>query len=146
MPRTSTFHEALADASFPGQLGDRHSTSGIVDTCNVAPIFFQSKRHEIMAMSTAYEDYIAIAASIQNITAIQLLWTDTGPMTSQPISLKTYNEYAMAMLYKRYGTKRRKFFDLRHAFIQDHLSNNSIRIWNATAAYQKADLYTKPLQ
>lgn len=61
-------------------------------------------------------------------------------------SVKTGNLAARDMVSKPFGTKRRKFIDLRHHILQKYIETGHMDFMHVARAEQKAYIMTKPLR
>lgn len=106
--------QGYADTSFAGDQTDQNYTTGVVITYKNAPIYWARKKKSLMSMSTAEWEYIAVIAGEKKRQAIKIMCIATNIMDQEPCLLRTYNQATFLMIEKAYGTKHRKFIDLRH--------------------------------
>lgn len=137
--------QCYTDSNFAGDSMDRKSTSGGVITYNGAAVSWSSRKQSIVAMSTAEAEYVALASAVTNISAMRRLLLNAGLMSRGAIAVKTDNTATCDMVAKPHGTKRRKFIDLRHHFIQKQIRDCTLHVQHVSTKEQKADLFTKPL-
>lgn len=116
-----TLLSGYSDSSFENDLADRKSTPGYLLTFNHSPVAYHFKNKNIVALSTAEAEYISLAAAIQAILAIKRMILQIGVTSDAMVALHTDNKAVGDMMAKPFGTKIRKFFDLRHRFLQDSI-------------------------
>lgn len=77
---------------------------------------------------------------MQNMMVQAQVWPDTDT------SNKTDNKATVYMIQNTYGTKRRRFIDLRHHFIRQKLKEGRTTVSHVQAIQKMADMMTKPLK
>lgn len=145
-PTNSKRLQGYSDASFAADAADRKSTAGTLLTYNASPIAWMSKKQAIVAMYTTEAEYIALAATAQSVDALNCTLGHMQVQCSARISVKTDNQAARDMVMKPFGTKRRKFIDLRHHYLQDNIARRQLTIMHVPGTEQKADIMTKALR
>lgn len=137
--------QCYTDSNFAGDASDRKSTSGAVLTYNGTAFAWASRKQSLVALSTAEAEYVALASALGMITTVKRMVTAAGIMPQAMVTVKTDNTATCDMIAKPHGTKRRKFIDLRHHYIQQTLQRQQVQVTHVPAAGQKADMFTKAL-
>lgn len=134
------------DASFANYAADRKYTSVYLQPYNNFPIAWHSRNQNFLALSTASDEYITLAASTQAILPSKRMLVQTGITPDAMVSLHKYNQAATDMMPKQFGTKMRKLIDLRCRFLQDSTAQERLSMQHVPAAKEKADKFTKTLR
>lgn len=82
----------------------------------------------------AEAEYVAVAAAVQTVTAMQNMMVQTNIWDETKTAIKTDNMATVEVIQKPHGTKRRKFIDLRHQYIAQQLIAGRMNIAHVTAA------------
>jgi hypothetical protein len=77
----------FCDADYAGDIGTRRSTIGYVFTLYGGAISWQSKRQQIVAVSTAEVEYMAAAATVIEALSLGKLMSDLADNRQPPTSL-----------------------------------------------------------
>jgi len=93
---------------------------------NGAPIYWQSKRQTLTSQSTAEAEYIARASTLQHGAHVIRMLQPLLPDLAHNPQLLVDNQPSNDMVNTLTGTKRRKFIDLRHAYIRGTLERQAI--------------------
>lgn len=70
---------------------------------------------------------------------------EMGIIRAGLVIFKTDNKAACDMITKTFGSKRRKFIDLRHHYLQKMAQDHFIYVVHVAVAQKKADMFTKNL-
>lgn len=128
---------------------DIPTTTALPQLCSLltmGALFHGNPKKTMVSMSTSDSEYISLASAVQHAQVVNLLCIEIILLPDQPVTVKTDNLALLTKLTKAYGTKRRKFIDLRHKMIQAMMHDNHIVLRHVPATAQKADALTKPLQ
>lgn len=84
--------QGYCDASFGGNSTDRNSTSRNLFFYHGRPVFWESKKLALMAMSTAESEYIAMALAAQNLQVFKTVCVESVHLANDACHLKTDNQ------------------------------------------------------
>ncbi|GKA48894.1 hypothetical protein Tco_0741852 [Tanacetum coccineum] len=122
----------------------RKSTLGSCQILGGKLVYWSVKKQQSVAMSSAEAKYVAAAGCCASI-----LW-----MKSQPSDYDIYykmvpifygNTNAIAIFNNPVLHSRTKHIDIRYHFIRDHILKGDIELHFIPTEYQRADIFTKPL-
>lgn len=134
---------AYSDADWAGDKTDRKSTSGSVVLYAGNPISWFSKKQTCVALSTAEAEYVAGAASAQEVVNLKGIISEFCKIES--ITLKMDNVSAISMAKSYENSKRGKHIDIKEHFIKDLLSKKVLDVEYVNSENNIADILTKPL-
>jgi hypothetical protein len=111
-----------------------------------------------VAHSSSEAEYMATAHAARDLTRLTQLAqesqiplrataTDTGPLalSSRTQELRVDNKGAIDMALANGPTERIKHIDVKHLYIQQHISDNILKLVKIPSSDQKADIFTKSL-
>lgn len=127
-PRAVGLLAGYADANFVGDIGDLKYTTGTIKTYNGYPVACDSLKQTFVATSTAEAEYIAISEGLQRAKFLKAIITETWLTNNFQVTIHTENQASHRILKRLSGTKRHKYIDLRHHFIQDTLRTHKFAI------------------
>jgi hypothetical protein len=134
------------DADWAGDKRTSRSTSGVLVNVNGCPISWVSKRQDIVALSTAEAEYIALAAGVKEVLWYRNWITEVVRQVVSSVPVYCDNTAAVAMVTNYGGDhKQSKHINMRYHFIQDELKCGTIDIKWIPTTEQKADILTKVL-
>lgn len=136
---------SYSDSDFANDENDRKSISGGVHLLYGSPIAWQSSKQRIQALSTCEAEYIAATSTTQLTQWLRRLLYNCHLIGNSPIPLYMDNTSAIQVATSRGPTKRHKFIDLRHHYLQSHITNKTIHIKHIPSKQMLADILTKPL-
>ena len=134
-----------SDADF-ANAKDRKSVSGNVHYLGSSPISWHSKKQSVVALSTTEAEYISATNATQHTNWLQNLLREIKitPQTPSPHFID--NRYAIIIAENKAPTKRRKYIDIRHNFLQHHIAQERIDLHRIPNCDMTAEILTKPLQ
>jgi transposase InsO family protein len=137
--------QAYTDADWGGDIDTRKSTTGYVVKLNGDTISWSSKKQATVATSSAEAEYMAIAATAQEVRWVQQLLYEIH--NTHPISTIIYcdNQAAIAISKNDIHHERTKHIDIRYHFIRDYIDKNILVIQWISTENQLADVLTKGL-
>lgn len=135
----------FSDADWAGDMDDRHSTTGNVFMMAGGPISWLSQKQQVVALSTAEAEYIALSSASQEAIWLQQFLKDIGANCAQPLTIMEDNQGAIAMTKNPVGHKRTKHIDIRYHFVREQVQQGNLKIEYCSTKEMLADLFTKPL-
>jgi hypothetical protein len=107
-------------------------------------VFWSSKKHNSVALSTTEAEYVAAGACCAQLLWMKQTLSDFGCEFSK-ISLLYDNESAIKLANNPVQHSRTKHINIRHHFLQDHEAKRDIALHHVSTERQLADIFTKPL-
>ena len=132
------------DADYAGCLETRKSRSGFVFQLNGGPISWSSQRQNVVSLSTAEAEYIALAHGTKEAIWLRRILNDLK-IPCESIPLLVDNQSAIKLARNSEFHKRSKHIDVRYHFVRDILNRKLISISYVESKEQLADIFTKPL-
>ena len=134
-----------SDATWAEDKADRKSTSGQVHLLCGAPISWLSKKQATVALSTAEAEFIALAASVQEVIFLRNLLAELGYPQSPTVVYE--DNQATIFSLKNLGSdhNRTKHIDLRYFFLREKVADGLVIIKYVSTDNNVADALTKPL-
>ena len=132
------------DASW-GDVGDRHSTSGVVFLSVGSPIVWFSKRQTTVALSTTESEYIALFEAVKEAVWLRQLYADIGQTDVGPTILNVDNTSANAIANNSKSSKRLKHMDIKYHYVREVVSDGAVATSYCPTNVMLADILTKPL-
>lgn len=136
---------AFSDADWASDIDKRRSCTGSLLKLAGAAISWQSKRQDIVAMSSTEAEYIAMSSTVREVE-----WTKQFINGLQPNAIKTVtiycdNESAIKLGNIAAFRERTKHIDIRHHHIREKVERNEIRLRHVGTNNMIADSLTKPV-
>ncbi|KAG5869923.1 hypothetical protein JTB14_035638 [Gonioctena quinquepunctata] len=128
---------AFSDADWAGDKSDRKSTSGSIILYAGNPINWFSKKQSCEALSTAEAEYVAAAASAQELVNLRGVLSEFRDVESA--KLKVDNLSAISMMKSYENSKRTKHIDIKEHFIKDLMSKQCRLPFNIKGATRAED-------
>lgn len=135
--------EAYSDADWAGDRSDRKSTSGSLILYGGNPISWFSKKQTCVALSTAEAEYVAAAASAQELVNLKGVLSEFSEVKCATLKMDNLSAVSMAQTYE--NSKRAKHIDIKEHFIKDLTNKGIIKIEYVNTNDNFADILTKPL-
>jgi hypothetical protein len=107
-------------------------------------VFWSSKKHNSVALSTTEAEYVAAGACCAQLLWMKQTLSDFGCEFSK-ISLLYDNESAIKLANNPVQHSRTKHINIRHHFLQDHEAKRDIALHHVGTERQLTDIFTKPL-
>lgn len=139
--------KAWCDADFAGDREDRKSRSGYIVTVGGTPVDWYSKKQDVVALSTAEAEYIAMSKVGQAVLFVSyLVEFMTRTKIENPIKIYADNQAAIAIVEKPSTVHgRSKHIPIKYHFIRQLVDNESICFEWTSSEKNLADALTKPL-
>jgi hypothetical protein len=144
-PKSSTFDLlGYSNSDYAGCKVDRKSTTRTCQFLGRSLVSWSSKNQNLVALSTAKAEYVAVGAFCAQLLWIKQTLSDYGCEFSK-IPLLCYNESAIKLANNLVQHSRTKHIDIRHHFLRDHEAKGDIALRHVSTERQLADIFTKPL-
>ena len=149
-PLTPDSLGAYLSADCGGDIETRKSTTGFVITVNLTPVFWRSARQQLVTLSSAESEYVALSFCAKELTWLRMVfwevchrvrWSDTSTLPATVMLCDS--SAAISIAIHDDNTPRTKHIDLRYHHIKDLLSKGYIYISKVTTDHQLADCLTK---
>lgn len=133
-----------SDASYAGDLDTRRSTTGYVFCMNKGAISWRSRTQRVVAISTCESEFLALSEACQEAQYLRRL-AQALDIPQQTVTIHGDNIPALNLAHKGIVTSKTKHIDLRAHFVQQYVSEGSIRLSYLETANMPADVLTKSL-
>ena len=122
----------------------RHAISGYAFLIGGA-VSWSSKRQEIVALSTAEAEYVALTHATKEAVWLRNYLHEVWRMPLEPTTLYSDNQSAIAMAKDDRFHARTKHIDIRYHYIREIIDSGAVTIGYCPTADMIADLFTKAL-
>nr|CCA24634.1 putative polyprotein [Albugo laibachii Nc14] len=102
--------------------------SGTMVMINEAPVISKSKNQQIVALSIAEAEYMALSLCVQEILWLNNLLTEMKVQVRYPVKIYEDNQSAIALANNDGYQSRAKHIDIRHHFVRQHVKLNNITL------------------
>jgi hypothetical protein len=127
-PKGSTFDLlGYSDLDYAGCKVDRKSTTGTCQFLGRSLVSWSSKKHNLVALSTAEAKYIAAGVCCAQLLCMKQMLSDFGCEFSK-IPLLCDNESAIKLANNLVLHSRMKHIDIRYHFLRHHEANGDIAL------------------
>lgn len=134
-----------SDSDFANDKVDRKSISGHVHIFYGSPVTWSSTKQNIQALSTCEAEYLAASHAVQTSLWLRQLLLSLNILPSCPTTLNIDNSASVNIANNIGPTKRRKYIDIRHHHLREHVQKKNITVKHVSSSQMLADLLTKPL-
>lgn len=132
-----------SDADWGGDAEERKSTTGYVFTKMGGAISWNSKRQDVVALSTCEAEYIALSRTAQEALWWQQLLKQLDDQQVVPIMCD--NQSAICVAKNQGFNPKTKHIAIRYHFVRDTLNRGEVTLDYVPTKQQPADGLTKPL-
>ena len=133
-----------SDADCTGNVDDRKSTSrGCFYVGNIL-VFWMSKKHNSVTLSTAKSKYITAGSCCTQLLWMQKLLLDYG-ICQEHLTIYCDNTSVINISKNPIQHSRMKHIEIRHRFIREFVEDSTLTLEFIHTDDLKADLFTKPL-
>ena len=136
--------KAYVDASFADDANIRKSTTGFVIFIDNTPIFWRSKKQNLVAKSTMEAEMIALETATSEIIWIRNLLNELN-FNQHCTNIYCDNTSAIEFATNQNLNSRNKYIDIRKCFIKEYIKNNIIKLNYIESNLNIADIFTKTL-
>ena len=137
--------EVYSDANWAEDTDDRKSNTGYFVGFNGGTISWCCRKQDLVAMSSAGSEYIALAETCKEVLWLQEILKGFDVRTEKTTTILTDSQSCIALLKNQRFSHRTKHFDTRFHFLKDHVTKENIRLEYVPTNENTADLMTKPL-
>ena len=134
-----------SDADWAGDINDRRSTSGYLFQISGGAVTWSSKKQSCVALSTAEAEYVALSSAAQEAVWMRQLTTELQNPPETPTIIYEDNQSAISMTKNQQFHGKGKHIAIKYHFIQDQVSNGTIKIVYCPTKEMVADMFTKGL-
>lgn len=134
----------FTDADYAGCLDTRKSRSGFVFMFNGAPISWSSQRQNVVSLSTAESEYIALSHGAKEAIWLRQFVKELN-INCNSVRIFVDNQASIKLASNSEHHKRSKHIDVRYHFIRDIVNKKQIALEYVSSKDQLADIFTKPL-
>jgi hypothetical protein len=124
---------------------DRHAVSGYAFLIDGGAVSWSTKRQEIVSLSTTESEYVAGAHAAKEALWLRSLISQIFDSFSDPTTLFSDNQSAIALAKDHQYHARTKHIDVRFHFIRWVIEDGKIRLIYCPTAEMVADTLTKAL-
>jgi hypothetical protein len=118
---------------------------GYVFTIAGGAISWSAKKQNLVALSTAEAEYIAMCEAVKESLWIKKFLTELFRPFKHSITLHADNQSAIAMAKNHQFSPRTKHIAIRYQFIHQHVENHDVTIKWIDTNSNVADIFTKVL-
>ena len=129
------------DADWAGDMNDRKSTSGYLFMMSGAAVSWKSRK--MVALSTVEAEYIALASTTQKTTWMRQLLEDLHNRQIEPTVIHEDNQSAIYLHSPEPAVSQQN--DIKHHFVREKVSDNTIKLKYCPISDILADILTKRL-
>ena len=137
--------EAYTDADYVGSPVDRRSTSGYCIFLGGNFVTWRSKKHNVVARSSAKAEFRAMAQGICELLWLKILLKALKIEWDEPIRLYCDNTSAINISHSPVQHDRLKHIEIDRHFIKEKLDNGMICTLYESIGNQPTDVFTKGL-
>lgn len=143
-PNEDISFNIYTDADFAYET-TRKSISGYAQCIGNTPVSWFSRKQSVVALSTTEAQYISATQGAQHTRWLRHLLQWVLYRVPVPTDHYMENRSAMITAQNQAPTKRRKYTDLRHHYLQHHIAARSIALHRIPTQELKADILKEPL-
>ncbi|KAI3509130.1 hypothetical protein L1887_24156 [Cichorium endivia] len=136
----------FSDSDFGGNKDDSKSTSGYIFNIGSGAISWQSKKQNVVALSSAEAEYISLSLAGCQALWLRSILNDLKWTQVVPTKLYCDNRSAIALTRNPVFHGKSKHIRVKYHFIRDLVANNEVVIEFCSTNEQLADTFTKALQ
>lgn len=134
-----------SDAEFARDQDNRKSVGGYCSLVWGGCISWQSKKQELVALSSTESEYIAVSTAAREAIWLTRLLREFKEEIHLPVTIFEDNQGCIAMSKNPEHHARTKHIDVKHHFIRDQVAKGSLILEYCTTKEMVADIMTKPL-
>lgn len=145
--RTKDFKlKGFSDSDFGGNLDDSRSTAGYVFNMGTGVVSWQSKKQNVVALSTAEAEYMSLSIAGCQALWIRSILKELGIPQEDPTMIYCDNRSAIALTKNPVFHGKSKHIRIKYHFIRELVNNREIEVGFCNTKEQLADTFTKALQ
>jgi hypothetical protein len=156
--RRDNFHDLLefySDSDYAGDPLERRSRSGVLCELNGTAIYWKSKQHHSISLSSCEAEYYAIVDNMKEAIVIRLLAWELQNVASfpgedkfkglDPILIKVDNTSAIKTTQNASISDSMKHVQVRYHWIKEKVRTGDLQLQYVRTEANDADIFTKPL-
>ncbi|CAI7829725.1 unnamed protein product [Closterium sp. NIES-54] len=133
------------DSDWAGDPSTCQSTSGLVFTLLGGVVAWQSKRQNLIALSSTEAEYVALNRGGTEAVWLRRLLAELGYEQEGPTPIYVDNQAAINLAKNSVLHGRTKHIQIRHHYIRKHVEDKEVELRYVKTNAQSADFLTKPL-
>ena len=137
--------QAFVDSNWAEDENDSKSTTGIILYLQNGPIYWKTKKQNVVARSSTEAEYMALSDCAANVVSVRQFLSELNLQPSTPTPIGEDNRGACLIAQNKNCSKRTKHIRLRFHHFRDEIEKKQIRIVQVPTLQQPADLLTKAL-
>ncbi|CAI7885746.1 unnamed protein product [Closterium sp. NIES-54] len=137
--------QGYTDADWAGDPSTRQRTSGYVFTLVGGAISWQSKRQNLIALSSTETEYVALTRGGTEAVWLRRLLVELGHKQEGPTPIYVDNQAAIGLAKNSVLHGRTKHIQICHHFIRKLVEVNEVELRSIKTNMQPPDFLTKPL-
>lgn len=123
----------------------RHAVSGYAFLIDGGAVSWQSRKQEIVTLSTAEAEYVATTHAAKEAIWLRRLIFELFTITPSPTTLHCNNQAAIKLAIEDNYHARTKHIDIRFHFIRQVIADNTLTLTYCPTDDMAADIFTKSL-
>jgi hypothetical protein len=135
----------FADASFNVH-SDGKSQSGILVTLGGNPIYYCSRKQNIVCRSSTEAELVALDEAVRKTLEIRALMKNIGLEQKDPTIIYQDNQSTMLIAKQNTTSNKLKHINNRYFFVREKIAEGEITLQYLSTKEMVADGFTKPLQ
>ena len=135
----------FTDASFGNDISTKRSTSGEIIFLNGGPISWFARLQKLVALSTAESEIYAAIDGTKVIAHLKVLLSDLGARDNLPVTTYQDNRACIIMGSQLRNHRNARHYVTRLSYLQQQVTNGTIKFCDCHTNDQLADGMTKPL-
>lgn len=136
---------AYSDANWAEDQEERKSNSGHFISLNGGSISWRCKKQEIIALSSAESEYIALTDVCKELTWIKEVLRAFDITSTDPTTVLTDSQSCISMIRNQRFSHRSKHIDVRYHYLKQQVEIGNVQLKYVPTEHNTADLMTKPL-
>lgn len=134
-----------SDADWTNDAEDRKSTTGYCFSLNPdgAIVSWKTKKQQTVALSTCEAEYVALAATVQEVLYLTQILKDLDHSFQQTATLFEDNQGTIRLAKNPVNRQRSKHVDIKYHFIRSNVLQGKIVLVYCPTENMAADVFTK---
>lgn len=135
--------ELYSDSDYAADIETSKSTSGSLICLGGAPIFWQSKKQEGVALSTAEAEYLAVSNGIKQLKQLEDSLDEMRLTKGLKVKVFCDNEAALNIMKSSYIPRNVRHIRVKYHYVREEYQKGNISIHSIASADNPADILTK---
>jgi hypothetical protein len=137
--------KVFSNSDWAANTTTKRSQSGEVVMLNGGAVSWTSKQQEVVALSTAKAEYVAVSRAGQSAVHFRQLMRDVHQRQSGATTIYEDNEGAVKLANNPMASNRTKHIDIKHHYIRELVDAKTLAVVSVGTADMLADGLTKAL-